>query len=816
MIHRLPKILVLLVSICFCHSIALAQSNRFIERLGTQLVEFSAAFPQEKAYIHTDRKYYAPGETVWFQAYLSAGRYNEPSPLSNNIYVELYSSEKLLIDHKLVRADIGFGNGSFDLPDSLQSGSYVLRAYTNWMRNFDKAFFFEKELVVIGDDPAKVPENIAEGIDLQFFPEGGNLVAGVPSKVAFKAIDTSGRGIDVSGGIYDNEGTEVSRLLVQHDGMGLFKFTPQRGKVYSARLEGHSETVELPKALDRGFVISATNNLPDNIVLVFRSNEATPNKNSLSAVVHTRGAISHAFEVDLSEKAVVARIPKVDMPAGITHITLFDKSGNPVAERLVFVNNQSYSKLQFSIDKPDYKPREMVSAKIKVVDEEGKPVAGVFSLSAIDLGQTVDRQPANTIHSELLLASDLKGYIHNPMYYFDSNNSMAGGHLDLLMMTHGWTRFVWDNVLQKKKPEVEHFVEQGISVEGKLKSYSGRKKETGKVTLMSKSVFPPIFLETKTGSDGSFRFDTLSIFEDQEIVIQGVNKKDKPFVEFELDTLPALKELLTSFKSVLQKTNSGDIEVFAQKRDKRGLIDRTYNFDTTKVTRLEDVVVEGSRKNEREEKLKGAYGKGDGVVDFSSDDVRNAGWKNPFEAIRGQIPGLIIEQQNFEYTAYLRGRTISGRIPALILLDDVAVSSQFISSYPANLIDRAVTYKSLAKTAVFGSDGAGGVLAFYTKTDIDPKSIETPGILTTRLKNSYHQPKEFYAPKYDVQIPEHVKPDSRIVLHWEPMIILDENGEAEIQFWNSDEGTEILIDLQGLSAYGNPFSTTKIYEIKKN
>ncbi len=777
--------------------------------------DYSATFPQEKTYIHTDRKYYAPGETIWFQAYLSAGRYNEPSPLSNNIYVELYSSEKLLIDHKLVRVDGGFGNGSFDLPDSLQSGSYVLRAYTNWMRNFDKAFFFEKELVVVGGDPAVVSENTAESIDLQFFPEGGNLVVDVPSKVAFKAIDTSGRGIDVSGAIYDNEGLQVARLVVQHDGMGLFKFTPQSGKVYSVRLEGHSQTAELPKALERGFVIAASNNLPDNIALVFRSNEATPNKSDLSAVVHTRGAISHAFNVDLSENAVVARIPKADMPAGIAHITLFDKSGNPVAERLVFVNTPNYSNLQFSIDKPVYRPREMVSAKIKVLDEEGKPVAGVFSLSAIDIGQTVDRQPTNTIHSELLLASDLKGYIHNPMYYFDSNNSLASGHLDLLMMTHGWTRFVWDNVLQKKYPEAEHFVEQGISVEGRLKTFSGRKNQTGKVKFLNKSALPPTFLETKTASDGSFRFDTLSIFEDHEIVIQGVNKKDKPYVEFELDTLLELKEIPTSFKSVLQKTSSVDMEMFTQKRDRRDLINRTYNFDTTDVTRLEDVVVEGSKKDSREEKLKGLYGRGDNLVDFS-DDIRYAGWKNPLQAIIGQIPGLIVENLNFEYTPYLRARNFTRRLPALVLLDDVAVSFAFISSYPANLIDRVVAYKSLASTAVFGSDGAGGVLAFYTKTDIDPTVIETPGILTTRLKNSYHQPREFYAPKYDVQIPEHVKPDSRIVLHWQPMIILDENGEAEIQFWNSDEDTEILIDLQGLSAYGNPFSVTKTYQIKKS
>ncbi len=785
------------------------------------LSAYTEALPQEKTYIHTDRKYYAPGETVWFQAYLSAGKFNEPSPLSNNIYVELYSSEKRLIDQKLVRADGGFGNGAFNLSDSLQSGSYVLRAYTNWMRNFNKAFFFEKELIVIANDPAITPvSTTANDIDLQFFPEGGNLVQGVPNQVAFKAIDASGKGVPVSGTVYDNDGLEIAQLAVQHDGMGLFEFTPQEGKVYSTRLGGQNTTVELPKALAKGFVITVNNNLPDDIVLVFRSNDATPNKGNLSAVVHTRGVISRAFKVDLSKNVTITRIPKKDIPTGISHITLFDKSGNAVAERLAFINNPGYGNLEFSIDKPDYKSREMVSAKIKVTDEEGKPVAGVFSLSAIDLGQTADRQPANTIYSELLLTSDLKGYVHNPMYYFDTSNPEASRHLDLLMMTHGWTRFVWDNVLQQKYPDTQHFVEQSISLRGKLRTLSGKKKETGTVTLLNKSVIPPTFLETNTASDGSFRFDTLSIFEDQEIVVQGVNKKGRPNVTFELNTAFIVKELLSDFKSVIQKTGAGDTKIFAEKKDYRDLIDQTYNFDSTAITELDDVVVEGSKFKADEAVLKSPiYGRGDGVVDFSLlSDAVNAS-SSPLEAIIGKLPGVRILRDRGQITMVnIRNRRSirGGLIPALLLLDDIPTEIDFLLSIPASHIDRMVTYKGISSSAMFGSAGEGGALAFYTKTDIGPVEIERPGIYITRLKNSYHQPREFYAPKYNVQKPEHIKPDSRIVLHWQPMIILDESGEAEIKFWNSDVDTEVLIDLQGLSAYGNPFFATKIYEIKKN
>ncbi len=784
---------------------------------------YTANFPQEKTYIHTDRKYYAPGETIWFQAYISAGRFNEPSLLSNNIYVELFSSEKSLIDKKLVRVDGGFGNGAFTLSDSLQAGSYVLRAYTNWMRNFDNAFFFEKELVVIGDDNSDDdPINVInQDIDLQFFPEGGNLVVGVPSKVAFKAIDTSGRGVTITGAVYDNEGLEVAQMAVQHEGMGLFEFTPQAGKTYTARLEQQGLRIELPKALDQGFVIGINNNLTDDLVVVFKSNEATWNKANLSAVIHTKGVISRAFEVDLSKNVNITRVPKKDIPTGISHITLFDNWGNAVAERLAFINNASSINLKLSIDKPVYGSREMVSAKIKVTDEEGRPVPGVFSMSAIDLGQTIDRQQANTIYSELLLASDLKGYVQDPMYYFDPNNQMANVHLDLLMMTHGWSRFEWNNVLWKNYPNVDHVVEKGISLEGKLKNLSGKKEEIGKVTFLNKSSQPPTFLVTETTEDGSFRFDTLSIYEDHEIIIQGVNKKDKPHVVFELDTAFSLKEPPTSFKSVLQRTSFRDMEVFAQKKDYRDLIDQTYNFDSTATTQLDEVVVEGSKFKADESVLRSqVYGRGDGVVDFSNLNAAVQASSSPLEAIIGKIPGVTVvrERGQIVMVNIRNRRSIMGSrlIPALLLLDDIPTEIDFLLSIPASHIDRMVTYKGISSSAMFGSAGEGGALAFYTKTDVDPVEIERPGIYITRLKNSYSQPREFYAPKYNVKKPEHLKPDSRIVLHWQPMIILDENGEAEIQFWNSDEDTEVLIDLQGLSAYGNPFFATRTYQIKKS
>ena len=802
-----------LVMLC-CTQWLQGQTNPNLEAHTRQLEIYNAQFPQEKVYLHTDRKYYAAGEAIWFQSYLTAAYYHEPSPFSNNVYVELYNSSKELIDEKLIRSEKGFGKGVIDLPEDLQAGSYVLRAYTNWMRNFPDAFFFEKELVVINPNnpEATVPAQLEE-IDLQFFPEGGDMVAGVPGRVAFKAINSFGESVTVEGQVLDKEGKEVAVLQTQHEGMGFFAFTPKAGNAYEARLSSGA-TFALPTVKETGFSLTVNNNIQDFMRLTFRSNAATKGKNKMGVIIHTRGAISFVFDVDLSSNMAMKNVPKATIPAGISHVTLFDNKGRPVVERLVYVDKNEGT-VSLATDQQQYSPRSRVQAELQVKDAKGAPIKGTFSLSVIDLGQTLDREPENTIYSELQLSSDLKGHVNNPMYYFDKENPMSGKHLDLLLMTHGWRRFSWESLKDKEKSAPQYLIEQGVNIKGNLLSKLGKKSQAdGKVTLLNQSTTPPLFVDLTTAADGSFSFQNLELYQNQQLVLQGENRKGKKNVVFTLDTLkdPAL---FTDFSTTLAPPifEEALFDQFVEKSKYRNQINEAYDFDTT-ARLLETVVVEGSRVQREEEIRKSVYGGGDNTYRFP--EGRATAANNPLEYLQGKMAGVTIDGFGSDMTVNIRNSAGGGgAIPPLILVDDVPTDVQYVTSIPANLIDRVEVFKG-PSAAIFGVRGAGGALAFYTKTGAQLNfRKDPPGVFTFKLQNSYQVTREFYAPKYDIQKPEHIKPDSRVVLHWQPLIEVDENGKAVIEFWNSDLPTEVMLDLQGISFNGIPFHTTATYEITK-
>jgi len=792
-----------------------AQTTQSVEAPANQLNEYNSLFPLEKVYLHTDRKHYAAGEQVWFQAYVVAGFFHEPSPLSNNLYVSLHREDKTIVESQMIRVDVGGGHGVIDLPDSLAEGSYILRANTNWMNNFGEAYFYEKELIVVG-----VTSNLGlaaqtKDVDLQFFPEGGHLVDQVASRIGFKAINEQGKAMDVTGIIYDQDNNEVTRFESQHEGMGMLVITPQKGKKYRAEVDGR--TYLLPEVEKEGFSLSANSNIKDILRLTIRSNEATANKEQMGLLVHARGAVSFAFDVDISKNIAFLNLPKADLPAGINHITLFDNQGNALVERLVFIEPKNET-VSLTTDRSTYGKREKVTATLKVTDADGKPVGGFFSLAAIDLGQSADQAPEETILSNLLLSSDLKGHIANPMYYFDTANPAAKKHLDLVMMTHGWTRFTWKTLPEKIQAKAKFPVEQGLNIPGRLlRLNSKRAAQGGEISLVNQNSMPPLIRNVKAADNGDFVFENVLIFDDEEVVFQGVNKNGKPMVDLEVN-LPQIFPVLYQFNTPLQKNDSETIDaaLFNEKKKYRDQIEAAYGFDST-ATDLGTVVVEGNREKvvTEDAQRKSVYGRGDDTFTVDEDDVVVS--TNAMEMISGKLAGVQVTGFGQSMSVVIRGAaTGSGSaLPPLILLNDVPTDIAGILMVPAQVIQRVEVFKG-PRAAIFGVRGGGGVLAFYTKDGTSLASaIPAKGVLTTTLKDSYRKPRAFYAPKYDVQKPEHIKPDSRIVLAWKPLILLDENGTAQVEFWNSDEATDVLIDLQGLTMTGTPLATTIQYKTGK-
>ncbi|MFT6054348.1 MAG: hypothetical protein ACJASP_001239 [Roseivirga sp.] len=778
--------------------------------------------PQEKVFLHTDRKFYVPGDAIWFQAYLTATEDNLPSILSTNLRVELFSKEKDIIVEQLLFVQSGYGEGVIDLPQDLPGGSYLLRSYTNYMRNFDDEFFFEKEIVIITDsidlENSSDELQALREIDIQFFPEGGHLVSELPARVAFKAIDNTGYSVDIKGELFFQSGRRLSTLETEHDGMGTFSFIPLFGEDYYVKIEGSEQTFELPKVDKKGYSLYASPEMDGKIKLRITTNQEIDQDDKHFLVIHSNGRLLYSFDINLSNQLGIALIPTDIIPEGIAHITLFDESINPLLERLVFIKKPEDNGFSVSTNKQQYALREKVDLKIKAMDSLGNPRSGLFSLSVIDLGQALDYAPEQTIYSELLLSSDLKGYIDNPMHYFNKSDEKAQSHLDLVMLTHGWVRFSWEDLKKGDLPSLDYFVEQGLTVTGTLfKDFSDKTISKGEITLINNQASPPLIVTAETDRAGRFIFEETVIYESDTIIFRGKNDKGKDKVRFEIDSLVHTWPPFS--QSILLKSDKNDPNsnlAFLAKIERRKLIDKAFGLDSGVIV-LESFVVESSRLDSKRVSLtKTAFGSGSDAYNLA-DSPSSSSYSDIFSALTGKFTGVNISPVGLGGAPSISIR--QSPFPPLILLDDVTTDAAIVASLNPDSFSRVVLFKGAAATNPFGQEGVGGVLAFYTKGGDGLKlASQKPSnnFLSTSLKRAYSSSRSFYSPKYDVKTALDIKYDQRLVLHWKSLIELDENGEATIEFWNSDEVTSVLLDLQGLMSDGKPIQFHQIYETRKN
>ena len=689
------------------------------------------------------------------------------------------------------------------------------------MKNNDQSYFFEKEIVVI-DKFWDSKEVVSDEVDLQFFPEGGYLVGGVRSRLGFKAIDIGGKGINFTGKIVNQKGYEVGKINSQHRGMGSFSFTPVIGDTYYALIDGREKKYNLPKVEEQGFVLWV-DNLENSLKIRVRS-KGVDRTQKYSIIIHTRGEVVYAFEPNLENETAVIELPLSHFLSGLAHISLLDSDANVLSDRLIFVSKESVQ-VDVTGIQSEYSFRSKVEANVNLRNPNGDPLQGVFSVSVIDLGKTFDQKPDNTIVSDLLLTSDLKGFVEDPMYYFDLNNTKAKSHLDLLLLTQGWSRFTWDDVLKEEKSEPSFVAEKGLEIDGIVKkSINGKIEEGATVTFLNKNTTPPLLAEAKSDENGRFNFTDLQYFEDHEVVIQVKKRNNRSTAVLEIDSMisepPAMEAAFNSVETF--DLESDLLSSFNKDAFYRKFINPVNGFDSTKFMDLGSFVVEAERGEQKKGNENNVYGASDYTVSFNR--TSTSAFNNPFQALQGRIPGVKIELVGSALFIHIRDAigfdSSKGELSALspmILLDDSPVRIEDISALPATSIDRVEVYKG-PSVAVFGSQGAGGVLAFYSKSGAEVVAMgadKAKGVYTLMLKNGYSKSKDFYSPKYDVKLPEHTQVDKRLVIDWKVMNLTNENGDNKIEFWNSDEASEFLIDLQGLTLEGEPFSFWKIYRVNK-
>src|SRR5215471_731490 len=367
-------------------------------------------FPQEKVYIQFDKPSYAAGETIWFKAYLMTGA--DISNISANFYCDFADDDGNMLLHFVAPVIQASAKGNFDIPLSYAGKRIHIKAYTKWMLNFDSSFLYNKDIPVIQTKPSTAKNTVPPiRAAVQFFPEGGDCIAEVNNKIAFKATTYTGRPCNVKGTVIDSKGENVAELKCLHDGMGFFYLDPKDGETYTAKWkdeQGTSYQTALPPVKKDGVTLEIKVAKGTRGFLISRSDNAAPNFHQMHVVATMQQQLVYMAPVDLEETTITGgSIPVAQLPSGVLQVTLFDSNWIAVAERITFVNNDDY---HFDPEVGFSTLGTNKHGKNTVVISMPDSVEANLSVAVTDAGVGIDS--SDDIISHLLLTGDLKGNIY--------------------------------------------------------------------------------------------------------------------------------------------------------------------------------------------------------------------------------------------------------------------------------------------------------------------------------------------------------------------------------------------------------------------
>jgi len=496
----------------------------FSQSIEKKLAEHQSTYPIEKIYISHSQAYYASGDTLYGKIFLVNGRnhqYFEGTPI---VYVDWINENGEFLASLIVKIKEGTADISIPLLRDYGEGRFFLRAYSQYQKNFDEHFIFQKEIKVIGETPLAPTEKIANtnNFSVQFFPEGGRLVAGLMGRVAFKAVDGVGKPIDITGNIINKNKEVVTALKSLNEGIGIFNLMPEGAEKYQAEVNwnGIVKVVDLPTMLTEGYVLKANNRKQESLTLALSSNTKSGLK-GCTLIGHLRGQpfLSQSFKTRTTQPLL---LDKKEIPAGVLHFTLFDNKDRPVCERLLFNTNSTESvSVNIDLAQTNYGLKDLVKGSIEAT-VGGKKIGGDMTISVYNKDVFATNTMGINIKNYLLLQSDLKGKINNINQYFEEENAKSRTLLDYVMLTQGWRRFNWQDVLAAKPMPIIYPTEETLSFAGKA-TKNNKQGNPVKTDVFLSILDGQNFTSTNltTDEDGLFYFKGFDLPDSTEILIQG-------------------------------------------------------------------------------------------------------------------------------------------------------------------------------------------------------------------------------------------------------------------------------------------------------
>ena len=807
---RKIQIIVVFIVLCAFNSTIKAQN------LDSVLTNFYQQSSFEKAYVHFDNSRYAAGQTIWYKAYLLSGF--EPSLISKNFYIDWYDDQGKLISSTISPINYAYATGNFIVPEKFNGKFIQAIAYTKWMRNFDSAYFFKQRFPIIGlgtkqePNPTIFPETI-----VQFLPESGNLLVNKQNVIAFKAVNQSGLPESVNGIIKNKAGDSICNFKSIHDGMGKFLFTPISSEPYFAEWKdmlGKTHQIKLPEAND-GINLVIESGSVNRVFHIQRTSNAPESMKNIVLVGQMNGKILFKANINLSEKeSISSTLPISKITSGILQLTIFDANKQPICERLLFVKNTDWAfNASFKADTLNTFKRGKNVVEIELKDSSFANLS--IAITDADLSSASD----NTIASQLLLQGDITGNIYQPAYYFNSTADSVTNQLDLVMLTNGWRRFKWSNLLNNSNPSLTFTKDSAYqTLVGKVDGVSNKKnsKLTSINLILSAKDSSEFMLTVPIQADGGFSAKNVVLFDTSKIfyTINDKSFSSKTKVSIENDFFKVDPKIMISPSEI-------NIDTIGLAKY-QSLIDEQKRLALLKQkTTLKEVTVYTKEKT-RIKQLDLKYTSGMFASEtknaFDMSTMQNASHtQSIFDFLTGKVPGLTIGNSiggiATENVVNFRGGEVS------FYLNEVFIPTSDLPN---------VDVSSIAYIKVFDPPFAGGepqiaatgarkrpglpliassaAIAMYTKIggDNTPEKIKynTSG-MDYQMLAGYAPVKEFYEPSYAEKAQANITPDLRTTLLWNPWINLDKiNKKSFIRFYNNDITHSFRIILEGMDSKG--------------
>lgn len=754
---------------------------------------------QEKLFVHVDRAFYQSGETMWFKMYIVDGTLHKPVDLSAVAYLEVIDNTNTPILQAKIQIRDGEGNGSLLLPSSINTGNYVVRAYTNWMKNFSPEFYYQQSITILNVMRKPVEENVVHAMqmeyDVQFFPEGGHLVSGLTSKIGFRATDKNGEGIEFEGTVVNTDNDTIVKFHPIRFGIGSFIFTPVPSKAYRIVIKDTKSrvfTYPLPTIESQGYsmmVKDSSDFLRVDVSSKFQ--DGTPE--TIHLLAHTRNQIVSTQSDEGVRGKVVFVIDKKALRDGITHMTIFNQAGSPVSERLWYKRPAESLAMEAKSTNSQYSTRQKVEIALET-KLSTTPVSANLSVAVFRM-DSLQNQESVGIGNYLLLTSDLRGTVESPSWYVERTGKESDEALDNLMLTHGWSRFNWTDILNPAESKTVYIPEHRSHMITAKIIDEATNAPAPRVQVFLSTPGAGIRLYTSRSNDqGEVMFEVKDFFDQNKIVVQtnpvhdstsGI-KMNNPFsANFSSFRPPAFQP--TAYAKFSESILSQSIHTQVQ-----------YVFYSDSV---------------QAEKVK-------------KDTIAFYGTPNKHYRLDDYTRFTTMEEVMREYVAALQVRKKAGKLQfwvldelsglsfkggSVVLVDGVPIfdMQKIIDFDPLKVqtLD-VVTRRYFIGPAIFD-----GIVSYKTYTEDLAGFPLDPKILVQNYEGVQAQ-REFYAPRYNtVKERESRLPDFRDLLYWNAHVETSEEGKSKLEFYTSDQPGKYKVVIQGLTAQGMPGETSFTFDV---